>query len=67
MHAKVADLGLLKNAPDNDNYKREYVDKLPIKWMAPESISEKKFTTKSDVYVFFLFFYLIKKKNECNF
>lgn len=52
MHAKVADLGLLKNAPDNDNYKREYVDKLPIKWMAPESISEKKFTTKSDVWSF---------------
>ncbi|XP_057297435.1 uncharacterized protein LOC130628517 isoform X2 [Hydractinia symbiolongicarpus] len=52
MHAKVADLGLMKNAPDNDYYKREYVDKLPIKWMAPESILEKKFTTKSDVWSF---------------
>lgn len=66
---KVADFGMARDIYDKEYYsiqdhKRA---KLPVKWMAIESLQTQKFTTKSDVvseldpglrnmFVFFFFF-----------
>ncbi len=49
---KVADFGLSVNIDDTKEYFRQSQDeaiKLPIKWMALESINDAKFSEKSDV------------------
>ena len=49
---KVADFGLSVSLDDEKNYFRPDKDcgeKLPIKWMAPESLLDHKFSEFSDV------------------
>ena len=51
MIIKVADFGLLVNTGAKDYYRLagDMGIKLPIKWMAPESLSDYLFSEKSDV------------------
>ena len=47
---KVADFGLSKDLYDKDYYaSKDRKRKMPIKWMALESLEDYVFTTKSDV------------------
>ena len=49
---KVADFGLSESMDITKDYFRQLQDstiKLPIKWLAPECISDGKFSEKSDV------------------
>jgi serine/threonine protein kinase len=49
---KVADFGLSVAIADEKNYfrsERESGEKLPVKWMAPESLLDRKFSELSDV------------------
>ena len=48
---KLADFGLSRWI-DHDTYYKASKGKLPIKWMAPESINFRRFTTASDVWMF---------------
>ncbi|XP_075215474.1 protein tyrosine kinase 2 Fak isoform X5 [Lycorma delicatula] len=48
---KLADFGLSRWVEDQSYYKASK-GKLPIKWMSPESISFRRFTTASDVWMF---------------
>ena len=48
---KLADFGLSRWI-DQDTYYKASKGKLPIKWMAPESINFRRFTTSSDVWMF---------------
>lgn len=48
---KLADFGLSR-VLDNQSYYKSSKGKLPIKWMAPESINFRRFTTASDVWMF---------------
>ena len=48
---KLADFGLSRWI-DNETYYKASKGKLPIKWMAPESINFRRFTTASDVWMF---------------
>ncbi|XP_054154362.1 focal adhesion kinase 1-like isoform X2 [Oppia nitens] len=48
---KLADFGLSRWVEDQCYYKASK-GKLPIKWMAPESINFRRFTTASDVWMF---------------
>ena len=48
---KLADFGLSRGVEDQNFYKAGK-GKLPIKWMAPESINFRKFSTASDVWMF---------------
>ena len=49
---KIADFGLSERIDASKDYFRQDQDsaiKLPIKWLAPESINDKVFSEKSDV------------------
>ncbi|XP_067121087.1 focal adhesion kinase 1-like isoform X2 [Centruroides vittatus] len=48
---KLGDFGLSRWVEDHQYYKASK-GKLPIKWMAPESINFRRFTTASDVWMF---------------
>ncbi len=54
LNVKIADFGLARNISSNKGYYpiSNHSRPLPIRWMAPESISDLKFTTKSDVWYF---------------
>ena len=47
---KIADFGLMRYT-NGDIYEVKRQKKLPMKWMAPESINDSIYTTQSDVYV----------------
>lgn len=49
---KICDFGLAKDCYKYDEYVKKGDGKLPVKWMAIESIRDKVFTTKSDVWSF---------------
>ncbi|XP_074862160.1 macrophage-stimulating protein receptor [Carettochelys insculpta] len=51
---KVADFGLARDVFDKEYYsiRQHRQPKLPVKWMALESLQVQKFTTKSDVWSF---------------
>ncbi|XP_042368831.1 protein-tyrosine kinase 2-beta-like [Plectropomus leopardus] len=48
---KLGDFGLSRYVEEQEYYKAS-VSRLPIKWMAPESINFRRFTTASDVWMF---------------
>uniref|UniRef100_A0AAU0N4Z7 receptor protein-tyrosine kinase n=1 Tax=Gecarcinus lateralis TaxID=6769 RepID=A0AAU0N4Z7_GECLA len=49
---KVADFGFARDLANNRIYERKSDGRLPIRWMAPESLFDNIFTTKSDVWSF---------------
>jgi len=49
---KIADFGLARSVNDYDIYEQKTRGAMPLRWMAPESISMNIFTTKSDVWSF---------------
>ncbi|XP_077408488.1 protein-tyrosine kinase 2-beta-like isoform X2 [Vanacampus margaritifer] len=48
---KLGDFGLSRYIDDQEYYKAS-VSRLPIKWMAPESINFRRFTVASDIWMF---------------
>ncbi len=50
---KVADFGLLREIPKDDSIYQMHTNvPCPVRWMPPESISQRKFSTASDVWSF---------------
>ncbi|CAF3391796.1 unnamed protein product [Rotaria sp. Silwood1] len=49
---KLADFGLSRQLTLDNSYYKASKGKLPIKWMAPESINFRRFTHLSDVWMF---------------
>ncbi|XP_076368276.1 LOW QUALITY PROTEIN: tyrosine kinase receptor Cad96Ca-like [Tachypleus tridentatus] len=49
---KVADFGFARDVIVNHVYERKSEGRLPIRWMAPESLFDNIFTTKTDVWSF---------------
>ena len=49
---KLSDFGLSRDMKESDRYHMHGIeDRLPVRWMAVESIVEREFTVMSDVYV----------------
>merc|ERR1719300_667905 len=49
---KVADFGFSRDIMANNIYERKTDGRLPIRWMAPETINDNTYTVKSDVWSF---------------
>jgi serine/threonine protein kinase len=49
---KIADFGFARDIMANNMYERKTDGKLPIRWMAPETIQDNLYTAKSDVWSF---------------
>ena len=46
----MSDFGLARGVHEDDYYKMAALTPLPIKWMAPEALLYRKFSTASDVW-----------------
>jgi len=49
MVAKVGDFGFSRDVYISDYYRLDHSTLLPVKWLAPEALFDKKFVTESDV------------------
>ncbi|XP_052770650.1 fibroblast growth factor receptor 4-like [Mya arenaria] len=49
---KIADFGLTRNLSEVDYYRKCGDGRLPVKWMAPEALFDRRYTTKSDVWAY---------------
>ncbi|KAG4073758.1 hypothetical protein HA402_000982 [Bradysia odoriphaga] len=49
---KVSDFGLTRDVYEDDAYLKRSKDRVPVKWMAPESLADHVYTTRSDVWAF---------------
>ena len=49
---KIADFGLARDVHANDYYRKMGEGRLPVKWMAPETLFLRRYTTQSDVWSF---------------
>ena len=47
---KIADFGLARDVHINDYYRKTGDGRLPVKWMAPETLFQRRYTTQSDVW-----------------
>lgn len=49
---KVSDFGLTRDVYEDDAYLKKSKDRVPVKWMSPESLADHVYTTKTDVWSF---------------
>ncbi|VDM58303.1 unnamed protein product [Angiostrongylus costaricensis] len=56
---KIADFGLARGVHNSEHYKVRGEDFLPLRWLAPECISDGIFSSKSDVWAFGVLMYEI--------
>ncbi|XP_015839320.2 proto-oncogene tyrosine-protein kinase receptor Ret [Tribolium castaneum] len=49
---KISDFGLTRDIYEDDAYFKRSKGRVPVKWMAPESLSDHIYTNKSDVWSF---------------
>ena len=49
LSVKVADFGLTKDIYEADYYRQSHQGRVPVKWMAPESLEDRISNEKTDV------------------
>lgn len=53
---KISDFGLARDIALNENYVKTTSGLLPYKWMSPESMIDRVYNKKTDMYVSFVSF-----------
>ena len=48
---KISDFGMARDLSHDEVYLKQTTGLLPIKWMSPESLFDRTYTSMSDVYV----------------
>ncbi|XP_013388416.1 uncharacterized protein LOC106157335 [Lingula anatina] len=56
---KIGDFGMTRPIFDHDYYRFNKKGMLPVRWMSPESLTDGKFTYKSDIWSFAILLYEI--------
>ncbi|XP_073965378.1 fibroblast growth factor receptor 2-like [Choristoneura fumiferana] len=56
---KIADFGLARDVRDYAYYRKRSAGRLPVRWMAPESLENNYYTEHSDVWSFGVLFWEI--------
>ncbi|CAH1779810.1 unnamed protein product [Owenia fusiformis] len=56
---KIGDFGLTRSMYDSDYYRCNRKGRFPVRWWAPESLSEGKFTSKADMWSYGILLYEI--------
>ena len=64
---KITDFGLSRIVANDTIYVKTTSGRLPLKWMALESITEREFTTASDVWSFGVVLWEITTLGRCEF
>lgn len=54
---KIADFGLSRDIYVDNIYTKRSDGRVPLKWLALESLENQQYTTQSDVYVILIFFH----------
>ena len=49
LNIKVADFGLAKDVYMTDYYRHQSIEKMPVKWMAPEALHDRISNEKTEV------------------
>ncbi|XP_035713152.1 uncharacterized protein LOC110856673 isoform X2 [Folsomia candida] len=49
---KISDFGLTRDIYVDDAYKKKSKDRVPVKWLAPECLTDELYTSKSDVWAY---------------
>lgn len=49
---KISDFGLTRDVYEDDAYLKRSKDRVPVKWLSPESLADHVYTTRSDVWAF---------------
>ncbi|XP_071842854.1 uncharacterized protein [Apostichopus japonicus] len=49
---KISDFGLARDVADSQQYEMKSRGRVPVRWMAPESLMQNMYTTKSDAWSF---------------
>jgi serine/threonine protein kinase len=50
VNVKLSDVGLARTLKSSTYYRKTSDDKVPVRWMAPECIQDRKYSSKSDVW-----------------
>lgn len=62
---KIADFGLARKlTSSNHYYRKQTVSRLPVKWMAPESLLQSIYSLRSDVWSFGILLWEIESLGE---
>ena len=64
LQIKVADFGFAKDVYMKDYYRKQGIEKMPIKWMAPEAMYDGISNEKTDVVSVYLYMHI---KNDVQF
>lgn len=61
---KLADFGMSRNVYEADYYKKGSDDRVPVKWMAPESVNDRIYTNLSDVWSFGILIWEVSSSSD---